>query len=278
MLKRMLAALLVAALAGTLACACAEEAEPRRGAYIRYMNRWEGTATEIYAADGTLLYPFGELTAWRDVDQRIHAWGDDGEVVLDADGRVVEYPADMDGPVRRRGEPAFDTSPWEQVEALPTGESEPLRFAGVTIVRGEQPVGDAETAARGVTTWSLPVKSCELLDETGNVIGETPFGSHAWDGFFDGLMLVQIDGRWGFMDLDGRLIVPAEYDEATSFYGGRAVLYRGGDDARQGAFFLTDTGGSLTPVTPPVYSGDPETDVMNLAEYYGCARGYRWDF
>jgi len=53
-----LALLCAPALAGMLACACAEEAEPRRGAYIQWD---ENGYTAVYAPDGTLLYPAGGM-------------------------------------------------------------------------------------------------------------------------------------------------------------------------------------------------------------------------
>jgi len=59
----------------------------------------------------------------------------------------------------------------------------------------------------------------------------------------DGLALVNIDGMWGFADLEGRIVIKCEYDNADPFSKekkGRARVYKGLEN------FLIDKNGTKT--------------------------------
>ncbi len=47
------------------------------------------------------------------------------------------------------------------------------------------------------------------------------------DGFSDGLVGIKIGEKWGYMNTDGKLAIPAKYDHVTSFNSGFAVVKLG---------------------------------------------------
>ena len=63
---------------------------------------------------------------------------------------------------------------------------------------------------------------------------------YTWTGgISEGRIIVQRDGKYGFLDLRGREVIPCRYDEATPFYMGRAMV-------RMGTLFgIIDTAGTV---------------------------------
>lgn len=45
--------------------------------------------------------------------------------------------------------------------------------------------------------------------------------------FSEGLACVNKDGKWGYIDANGKLVIPYKYDEAFNFYKGRAIVRKG---------------------------------------------------
>ena len=43
-------------------------------------------------------------------------------------------------------------------------------------------------------------------------------------GFSEGLALIRLNGKYGFIDKSGTEVIPCKYDEAYSFYKGRAEV------------------------------------------------------
>lgn len=64
--------------------------------------------------------------------------------------------------------------------------------------------------------------------------------------FCDGLALVKIDGKYGFMDRSGKLVAPPKFDNADDFSGGRALV------RINGKFGFIDTSGNFV-VKPKFY-------------------------
>lgn len=56
-------------------------------------------------------------------------------------------------------------------------------------------------------------------------------------GFGDGLLAVEKNGKWGFIDRQGRLVIPAEYEETNGFAEGKAAV------KLDGLWGVIDTGG-----------------------------------
>jgi hypothetical protein len=61
-----------------------------------------------------------------------------------------------------------------------------------------------------------------FIDMTGRKLAAPAF-EEAWL-FTDGLAGVKIKGKWGFIDRNGKLVIPAKFDSADGFCGGRAVV------------------------------------------------------
>lgn len=71
-------------------------------------------------------------------------------------------------------------------------------------------------------------------------------------GFNDHLFLVQVNGKWGYMDDEGKLIIKALYDNGSDFNGGYATVAKGKQ------FFVVDTKGNETAL---------ESGVMDVKEF-----------
>lgn len=69
------------------------------------------------------------------------------------------------------------------------------------------------------------------------------------DGYSDGLLCIKQDNKWGVLQTDGKLLVPAKYDNLTSFSGGYAIA---GIDQE---FLVIDNEGNETPITYPAIKG-----------------------
>ncbi|MGB0368525.1 MAG: WG repeat-containing protein [Flavobacteriales bacterium] len=61
-------------------------------------------------------------------------------------------------------------------------------------------------------------------------------------GFFEGIVAVQAGKKWGYMNTDGKLIVPAKFDKAREYNSGFAVAKSGSN------FFIIDKKGTETKV------------------------------
>lgn len=73
-------------------------------------------------------------------------------------------------------------------------------------------------------------------------INEGFFGAGMMN-FNNGLIPVKIDKKWGYVNKEGKLAIPAKYDGITEFNGGYAAV-KSGDKS-----FIIDTKGTETPVS-----------------------------
>lgn len=60
---------------------------------------------------------------------------------------------------------------------------------------------------------------------------------------FEGLAWVQKDGKWGYINKTGKVVIPLQYDDAYSFYEGLAVVKK---DGKYG--FINKTGKIIVPL------------------------------
>lgn len=90
------------------------------------------------------------------------------------------------------------------------------------------------------------------INETGRKLN-APVFEEAWL-FNDGLAGVKIGDKWGYIDRKGKLVIPAKFDSADSFCGGRAVVgIKNGDTFKFG--FIDKTGKFVVEPTHHYISG-----------------------
>jgi hypothetical protein len=73
---------------------------------------------------------------------------------------------------------------------------------------------------------------------------------HVWD-FSEGMAAIHQDGKWGFIDRTGNLVIPAIYDEIQSFSEGMAAARI--SDHQDGKWGFIDKAGNV--VIPFIYDG-----------------------
>ncbi len=78
------------------------------------------------------------------------------------------------------------------------------------------------------------------IDKTGRLV-VSPFSSPP--DFSEGLSSFERDGKWGYMDTKGTVVIQPEWEEAQQFYGGCAVVKR---DGKLGG--IDKTGRLVTPL------------------------------
>ena len=61
-------------------------------------------------------------------------------------------------------------------------------------------------------------------------------------GYSDGLVMITVDKKRGYMDTEGKVVIDFKYEKATSFNGGYAAAQRGGD------FYILNKNGEETKV------------------------------
>ena len=218
--------------------------------YIQYYDQQLGTATQVYREDETLLFDFGEITAWRDVDQYIHAWIDSGPPIV-IPGSQYDV---IDDAERVLGDICFNTSEWDIVYPVPVGVDNPLRFIAKTE------------------------KKYYLLDDTGKVLNRLHFDDYSRYGFYDGFLMVKQNNMWGYLDLNGKTPIHIQFTSCTPFYSGKAVVYIDSEmnSSVYSGYYTITTQGEMLPVENHTTYSDIYTNLLNIAEYYGIARGFPW--
>lgn len=76
-----------------------------------------------------------------------------------------------------------------------------------------------------------PVKNekgeCFFIDKLGNVVIACGLGADLFDfcaGFHEGLAKVQINGKWGFLDKSGKVVIPCKWKYVSAFEDGLASV------------------------------------------------------
>jgi hypothetical protein len=59
------------------------------------------------------------------------------------------------------------------------------------------------------------------IDQQGNLVISPQFTSA--DSFSDGLAQVRVNGKYGFIDPTGKMAIPPQFDQVDSFYEGLAA-------------------------------------------------------
>ena len=79
------------------------------------------------------------------------------------------------------------------------------------------------------------IKDFKLIDRMG----------FSLEDFSDGLIPVEIDNKWGFMNTQGKLVIPAEYDYVNGFGEGKSVVLK------RKTFYILDTDGTALKLNTP---------------------------
>ena len=151
----------------------------------------------------------------------------------------------------------LNISPWWRIELLETDSSSAARFL-------------CEGQSSQLNDWFL-------IDECGQNLGNYAFSdADIIYGFDCSLSLVRLEGnKYGAINTYGDWVVAPDYDIGSSFFKGKAVFAK--EEQLSGLtyyrFYLCDNHGNMK------YIGMCESDqrgimLENLAEYYGCNKGY----
>ncbi|MEI2421204.1 WG repeat-containing protein, partial [Arthrospira platensis SPKY2] len=99
-----------------------------------------------------------------------------------------------------------------------------LRFSRdrTVVLHGDRAalVDSAGRIVADLGAWPWPELGEDDFDDVATYVGFEDF-------FADGLMPWLHEGRWGYIDLDGHWAIPAQYDQAQFFRGGRAGVQAG---------------------------------------------------
>lgn len=66
-----------------------------------------------------------------------------------------------------------------------------------------------------------------FIDQTGEVV-LTVTGENVGEAFYDGLAYISRDGKYGYFNREGEMVIPCQWETASNFHNGTAVVTRGG--------------------------------------------------
>lgn len=159
--------------------------------------------------------------------------------------------------INEQGIQPLNTSPWSRIEVLETDNTSPARFL-------------CEGQSSQLNDWFL-------IDECGQNLGNYAFSDADIIYGFDCLLsLVRLEGnKYGAINIYGDWVVAPDYGIGSRFFKGKAVFAK--EEQLNGLtyyrFYLCDNHGKKK------YIGMCESDkrgtmLENMAEYYGCNKGY----
>lgn len=117
---------------------------------------------------------------------------------------------------------------------------------------------------RGTKSANVIVTENRLVAKNGRYF-DIPSG-YSLCGYSDGALLLEKNGSYGFMDLDGGWIAPAVYSSATPFVSGLSVVSNS-----DGKYGLINTGGEYV---LPMYFDYISTPSSGIVAAYSEARGW----
>jgi WG repeat protein len=120
------------------------------------------------------------------------------------------------------------------------------KYWGVVNIEGEELVkpkyligNPFKSGFAKVGNFKFINKKGELLDVQKKLKGVLAVGQ-----FSDELLTVKIDGKWGYMDKDGKLVIPTKYSRVTEFNDGNAIVKN-----KLGHFIIDKKGNEIKVVT-----------------------------
>ncbi len=122
----------------------------------------------------------------------------------------------------------------------------------------------------------FPKRSFELIDLQGKVmdveVEKLKVITDPWsgipEGYTDGLLCIKQNNKWGALNSDGKLVIPAKYDNLSIFSGGFAIA------KIDQQFIVINKSGQETPV------GDPTLAAKHFSEDLAPVKGQgnKWGF
>ncbi len=123
----------------------------------------------------------------------------------------------------------------------------------------------------------VPKKGFELIDLQGKVtdveVEKLKVITDPWsgipEGYTDGLLCIKQNNKWGALDSDGKLVIPAKYDNLSIFSGGFAIA---GIDQQ---FIVVNKSGQETPIRDPALKA-----VKHFSEDLALVKGQegKWGY
>jgi len=83
-----------------------------------------------------------------------------------------------------------------------------------------------------------------VIDKTGKLITEQLFEWSGWS-FSEGLLDVKLNGKWGFINREGKMVIPAKYKDAEGFSEGLAAVNFNEEKSQWG--FIDKSGNVVIP-------------------------------
>lgn len=148
------------------------------------------------------------------------------------DGRAPAKVSGKWGFIDRSGkfviEPKFDEIRWSFSEGLtPVLVGEKWGYidqTGKFVIQPDLEYGHSFEAGRAVINIG---KNSDLrhgiINKTGKLVTAQKFEWSGWE-YSEGLLNVKVDGKWGFIDHDGKFIIPAKFNDAREFSDGLAAV------------------------------------------------------
>ncbi len=199
----------------------------------------------LVAADGT-----ASVTAFSANDEREHiaetiraTIGNDSPAGYDMSGeREIRCVRDGGGwmYVNRRGHPVIDTV-WRAATPFRKGRAEVETRTGKGLIdrTGQAVLEPVYEEVAWDDIWGVAAVMVEgrwsLVDRNGAFLTAVPYD---WLGeCSEGMVLAVRAGKCGFVNVEGREVIPCIYDDGSSFSEGCAVVSLGGD-----SFFIDSRG------------------------------------
>lgn len=112
---------------------------------------------------------------------------------------------------------------------------------GVSISASDQAVDKAVSAQQSDELYPFEKDGkWGFIDNTGTVV--IPFEYDGAFSFSEGLASVEKDGKYGFIDNTGTVVIPFEYDDALPFSEGLAYV----EESKEG-FYINKQGERVSP-------------------------------
>jgi hypothetical protein len=104
--------------------------------------------------------------------------------------------------------------------------------------------------------YFINAKNERLQTEVSGFVLMNIFG-FGLKGFSDGMVGIQLNKKWGYLNREGKLVIAVQYDKINAFDNGIATAERGGK------FYILDKSGNETEVTAPGIVGiKPATEGL----------------
>ena len=90
-------------------------------------------------------------------------------------------------------------------------------------------------------------KGYKFIDTNGEVIISLKDGIRVCGYFHEGLCVVSVDGKYGFIDRTGAMVIPPEFNWASGFDRGRALVSFGESESGDNSGIIDRTGRFIVP-------------------------------